>query len=218
MNCFAEVVRKGGYPKQTATYKSQCIQSIAIPFQSLISMFDILFPFLQNEFIMALYRTLSLIASQEIRIENGYVEPSVNGRKARLAPAYALPMVDSRVSRNNLRLRKPAMAGNCVFGHRAGSRTAQDSRLDEALRNSRWGKARRETSDSTDRKSGGVWEWEVILNSQTPNIGRKIRVSQVRGRKVVLRMGGGGRSSVVLVLVLVLCFAQAGRPPQFIAG
>src|SRR5277367_3888060 len=113
-NCFAEIVRKGGYPKQTATYKSQCKQSIAIPFQSLISMLIFFFPFLQNEFIMALYRTLSLIASQEIRIENGYVEPSVNGRKARLAPAYALPMVDSRVSRNNLRLRKPAMAGNGV--------------------------------------------------------------------------------------------------------
>lgn len=124
-------------------------------FQSLISIADILVTFLQNECIMVLYRTLSLIASKEIRRENGYFKPSASERKARLAPTYALPMVESGVSRNNSCLRKPTMAGDNVCGRRAGSRMAQDSRLDEALRNFKVGKKRdARRVIRRDRKSG----------------------------------------------------------------
>jgi hypothetical protein len=66
------------------------------PFQPLSPLIDILLTFLQNAFIMFLYRTLSLMLTQNSN-GIGYVEPSANGRKAMLAPAYALPMVDIRV-------------------------------------------------------------------------------------------------------------------------
>jgi hypothetical protein len=152
------------YPNRLAPTNDNNKYLSQSPFQSLIPLIDILLTFLQNAFIMVLYRTLLLILTRNSN-GIGYVEPSANGRKAMLAPAYALPMVNGGVVAIICVWSSQQWPGIRFVGHREVGRTAQ----------------RLETRDSRFETREGVEKFEVGKRRDARRVVRRIASPEKTG-------------------------------------